>query len=169
MAAPGVKHLEQCSPENLVKMNIERKARFALLGKPGNAFIPAYVLFENRCELVNLADGFGGFTGEYDGAFAVDFGSDFILKPSYSDCEIGRGDLFNTPGAIIRTVDADYLVGFASGARGPIYRDMKTGSRIGEPGGPRVAFAAWSLFTPEDDKVPIIEMNVRKAGSPATS
>ena len=164
MAGPIVKHVDQCSPENLVKMNIERRPRFALLGMRSNAFIPVYALFESRCEIINLSDGFGGFASEYDGAFALDFGPNFIVKPSYADCEIGNGDLFMTPGAIVRTADADYLV--ASGLRTLVYRDMKTGGHTGQPGGPRVAFASWSLFTPEDDKIPLIEMTVRKAETP---
>jgi len=70
-----------------------------------------------------------------------------------------------------RMMVALLLHGYASGVYldGLLaYRDMKTGGHTGQPGGPRVAFASWSLFTPEDDKVPLIEMNVRKAETPVS-
>jgi hypothetical protein len=158
-----VKLLEECSPPSLVRMNIDGVARFAILGKHSNAFIPALAVIESQCELFNLSGEFG-FSHQYDGVAALDFGSDFILKPSYAAaCEIDKGELFQTPGAVVRTKDSDYLVAAAPWRRGPAYCDIKTGDCKGEQGGARVAFAAWALFTPDDQKRPLIELNLRKS------
>jgi hypothetical protein len=155
-----IKQLEHCPIGHLVKMNLVGNAHFALLGQRGNAFTPAYALLGDKCELVNLSDQWG-FAPEYDGAFVLDFGSDFIIKPSYADCDIGKGDLFTTAGALVRTSDADYLVGTAPGLRDPAYHNLKTGERRGTPGGGRAAFAAWELYIPDDDKTPLLKMKVR--------
>jgi hypothetical protein len=143
-------------------MNVDGSARFAFLGKRSNALIPAFVLFETRCERFNLSSEVG-FLHQYEGAATLDFGKEFALKPSYkAACEIDNGDLFRTPGAIVRTEGADYLVATASGWRDPSYYDLKTGDHRSEPGGPRVAFASWTLFTAEDEKMPLIELNARQ-------
>jgi hypothetical protein len=101
MAPPIVKFLERCLTPSLVKMNIDGVARFAFLGKHSTGLIPAYVLFEARCERFNLS-GQVGLLHQYEGAAALDFGNEFVLKQSYGAlCEIDDGDLFSTPGAIV--------------------------------------------------------------------
>lgn len=160
MAVPTVKFLEQCLPPSLVRISIDGVVRFAFLGKHSNALIPAFTLFETRCERFNLS-GPVGLLPQYEGAAALDFGKEYTLKPSYAGaCEIDKGDLFRTPGAVVRASDADYLVAFASGWRDLCYYDLKTGDNRAEPGGPRVAFASWDLFTKDDDK-PLVKLDVR--------
>lgn len=161
---PIVKLLENCAPPCLVKMNVEGVARFAFLGKRGNAFFPAFVLAETGWEALNLSSDMGFFMHPYDVASALDFGNDFHLKPSYAgNCEIDKGDLFRTPGAIVRAGDdRDYLVAVGSGWKNPFFYSLKTGDFRAEPGGPRVAFASWVLFTEDDQKRPLLEMNVQK-------
>ena len=163
MAAPIVTFLERCMAPRLIRMSIEGVARFVLLGRQANAFIPAYVLFEDRCELFNLS-GEVGLLSQYDGAAVLDFGSDFTIRPSYSAfCEIDKGDLFRTAGAIVRTEDADFLVATANWRRDPVYCNIKTGDHKGEPGGARVAFAYWTMFTADDEKSPIVQVNVQNS------
>ena len=93
---------------------------------------------------------------------ALDFGNDFVVQPSYTAaCEIDQGGLFRTPGAIVRTSDADYLVASASGWRDLFYCNIQTGVRGGEPGRARVAFASWSLYASGDDEAALIACNVK--------
>jgi hypothetical protein len=144
-------------------MNIEGVAQFAFLGKHTNAFAPAFVLAKNGCQAINMSSDMGFLLHPYEGAAALDFGNEFRLKLSYTaNCEFGKGDLFRTPGAIVRAEDTDYLVAVGSGWRDPFYYNLQTGDRKSEPGGARVAFASWALFTEDDQKSPLFEMNARK-------
>jgi hypothetical protein len=157
-----VKHLEHCPAGHLVKMNFAGKARFALLGKAGNAFHPAYALFENRCEIFNLANDWG-VAPEYDGAVVLDFGSKFLIKPLFDDCEIDKGVLFETAGALVRTETADFLIGAGAGLRDQVYLNFKTGDSSGRRGGARVAFSAWEIYLPDDSNKPVFKIAVRVA------
>lgn len=158
MTTPSIKFLEHCQAPTFVRMQIEGASCFAFLGLHKTAFIPAFALMPNeRWEVQNLSSS-QGFMPTYEGVTALDFGSPFNILINYSgECDLDKGSLFRSPGAIIRTKDAMLLASFApAGWRDPIqYLDLKTGEMHGEPGGMRAAFADWSLLQSPDDERPL--------------
>src|SRR5258708_3465651 len=140
---PSVKFLEHCQPLALVRMQIDQNSCFAFLAAHKNAFIPAFAFMPSgRWEVLNLSSGHG-FLHSFEGAAAVDFCKDFEIQIDYADhCEIDKGPLFRSPGAIICTSETTLLAACgATGWRdGVQYLDLKSGETSSEPGGSRVAF-----------------------------
>jgi hypothetical protein len=137
-------------------MQIAGASCFAFLGLHKTAFFPAFALMPTgRWEVQNLSASHG-LMPEYEGVSALDFGGQFEIKINYSgECNLDKGSLFRSPGAIIRTKDSILLAASAArGWRDPVqYLDLKTGVQQGEPGGMRAAFADWSVFlSPGDDR-----------------
>ena len=155
MKHPEIKAFEDCKRPALVRMNIEGKASFAFLAVGGNSFLPAFVLVDGQWRVHNLANDWG-IKDEFEGATVIDFGNAFEIRPDYSAfCQIDKGELFQTPGTIIRAGDAILLAAHgAQGFRDPVqYLEIKTGRTSGQPGGAKGAFSSWSLFiSPDEDK-----------------
>jgi hypothetical protein len=96
------------------------------------AFIPAFALMPSgQWEVQNLSD--PGFMPLYEGVSAPDVRKRFDVRINYpGDCDLHRGALFRSPGAVIRTEDAMLLAAASGVSRekerlGPSFAEKATG------------------------------------------
>jgi hypothetical protein len=81
------------------------------------AFIPAFALMSSG-QVQNLSSGHG-FMPLYEGVSAPDVRKRFDVRINYpGDCDLHRGALFRSPGAVIRTEDAMLLAAASGVSRG---------------------------------------------------
>lgn len=91
----------------------------SFLGLRKTAFIPAFALMPSgQWEVQNLSSD-PGFMPLYEGVSAPDVRKRFDVRINYpGDCDLHRGALFRSPGAVIRTEDAILLAAASGVSRG---------------------------------------------------
>jgi hypothetical protein len=166
---PKFKFLEQCSPCELIRLNIDGGTEWAVVGQPGNALFPVLILgaaTTPRC-LNAAADNGGNLKLHFQRIPALSYGHDYTLLPNLvGPCEVYSGPLFSTNGALIITGPvsvpnggpivskaAKFLRAEFPGIRPYVYFNLNSGGLSGEREGDldRAAFGQWTLSLDQDE------------------
>jgi hypothetical protein len=103
---PEFKFLEQCRPVELIRLNMEERTEWALVGRPGNALFPVLMLSgEDAPRCFNAAaDAGGNLKVHFLRVSALSYGHAYALLPNLAGpCNVHDGRLFSANGALIIT------------------------------------------------------------------
>jgi hypothetical protein len=154
--------LDACEARQLVRVKIEERGEWAIVGARERSFFPLVVLTgTNAPYCINLHQG-GHIDGDFDRYAVLRFGADYEIEPDHAGpCEIGPAQSLNKPGSFLLAGKDRYLLARAGNREGMRYFDIATGKLHGEPGGDTAWFAGWALWaawmTPTADRVPLLE------------
>ena len=88
--------IQDCKPLELIRLNVEGSAQWAIVGKPENAYRPlgAFVYEETSYRLLNVSDGMLGVVHAFDHPI-VRYGMDYEIVPDHAGpCCINEGEYF---------------------------------------------------------------------------
>jgi hypothetical protein len=154
--------LNGCEARQLVRVKIEDRGEWAIVGAREHSLFPLVVLTGANAPLcINLNQG-GHIDGDFDTYAVLKYGTDYEVEPDHAGpCEIGAARMLNKPGSLLLAGKDRYLLVRTGNKAVTRYFDVTTGKLHGEPGGNTAWFAGWALWTawmtPVADRVPLIK------------